>query len=222
MITFDDGYEGAFKNAIPLLIDMKIPSLHFLNMKPIIDHEPNIASKIEYLSLHSLNFKNFIFNKKIKNPIYDITPKIFNEYLKNNHLEKDKIEKYQGSLVDSDTLEKYSNNEFIYYGNHLYDHWNILNLTTQEIEKLYFKNREILKNYENFIDIFSFTHGVPIKNFSTGNLDQIWSFKPLYVFYSSGGISKYNDNTYDRTFLSLDDLKNKIFYFRKFRSKFIF
>tara|TARA_Y100000389_G_scaffold174875_1_gene185170 strand:- start:6566 stop:7477 length:912 start_codon:yes stop_codon:yes gene_type:complete len=222
IITFDDGYEGAFKYAIPYMIDRKIPSLHFLNMKPIINHEPNIVSKIEYLSLYSVNFKKFISKKNISNPIYEITPQIFDEYLKYNSIKNDEISKYQGNLVSSDTLEEYSDNEFVYYGNHLYDHWNIVNLSMQEIENYYFKNIELLKKYKNFIDIFSFTHGVPLKNFSKGNLDQIRSFKPSYVFYSSGGIKKYNDNTYDRTFLSLEDLNNKIFYFRKFRSNFIF
>ena len=222
LITFDDGYEGAFKNAIPFLIEKKIPSLHFLNMKPIKEKEPNIVSKIEYLSLNSSKFINYILKQKIKNPIYEVTPEIFNEFLKNNSLDIDKINKYQGNLVSLETLDKYSNNEFVYYGNHLYDHWNIINLNMEEIERFYFKNKEILNKYKNFIDIFSFTHGVPLKNFSKKNLDQILSFKPMYVFYSSGGIKKYNNNTYDRTFLSLEDLKNKIFYFRKFRSSFLF
>tara|TARA_B100001057_G_scaffold325109_1_gene325315 strand:+ start:80 stop:997 length:918 start_codon:yes stop_codon:yes gene_type:complete len=222
IITFDDGYEGVFKNAIPYMVERKIPSLHFLNMGPIINHEPNIVSKVEYLSIYSESFKDFIFKKNINNPIYEITPQIFDEYLKSNFVENDDINKYQGRLVSSDILEEYSNNEFVYYGNHLYDHWNIVNLSMKEIEKFYFKNREILKKYKNFLDIFSFTHGVPTKNFSKSNLDQIRSFKPSYVFYSSGGIKKYCYNTYDRTFLSLEDLNNKIFYFRKLRSNFIF
>ncbi len=222
LITFDDGYAGAFENAVPYLIKNRIPSLHFLNMKPIINKEPNIVSKIQYLNKNNKIFKKYLNKKKIKNPIYEINPKKFKNFDKKISLNNNKIIEYQGKLVSTNILKKYSNNDFVFYGNHLYDHWNMINLDIKEIKNLYFQNKRYLKKYKNFIDIFSFTHGIPHKNFSKKNLNQLLSFKPMYIFYSSGGNKKYNMKTFDRTFLTLEDLKNKIFYFRKFRSKFLF
>ena len=59
LITFDDGYLGTFKNAVPMMLEKKIPSIHFLNMGPILNHEPNIVSKIDYLSKYDQNFIKF-------------------------------------------------------------------------------------------------------------------------------------------------------------------
>ena len=222
LITFDDGYAGAFKNAVPYLIKNKIPSLHFLNMKPIINREPNIVSKIEYLKKNNKTFQSYLNKKKMIFPIYDMNPDKFKNFDNKMFIDSKKVIRYQGELVNSITLKKYSNNDFVFYGNHLYDHWNVINLDMKEIKKLYFQNKKYLKNYSNFIDIFSFTHGVPNKNFSKKNLNQLLSFKPKHIFYSSGGNKKYNMKTFDRTFLTVEELNNKIFYFRKFRSKFLF
>ena len=40
-----------------------------------------------------------------------------------------------------------------------------------------------LEKYKNYIDIFSFTHGVPGINFNKDNLSQIISYKPKFVFF---------------------------------------
>lgn len=222
LITFDDGYEGVFKNAIPYLLKNNIPSLHFLNMKPIIDNEPSIVSRIEFLKDKNRNFKKFLIENKIEDPIYEINPDIFKKFNESDLQDKNEIIEYQGKLVSTKVLRKYSNSDLIFYGNHLYDHWNIINLNMKNIRNFYFKNKNLLKRYKNFIDIFAFTHGIPLKNFSKKNLNQILSFKPMHIFYSSGGNKKYNSKTYDRTFLTKEDIKNKIFYFRKFRAKFLF
>ena len=45
-----------------------------------------------------------------------------------------------------------------------------------------------LEKYKNYIDIVSFTHGVPNINFNKNNLNQIISYNPLFIFFSGGGI----------------------------------
>ena len=104
-------------------------------------------------------------------------------------------------------------------GNHLYDHWNIINLNENEIKDFYFRNYEYLKKYNNFINYFSFTHGVPKINFNKKKLEQIRSFNPNYIFFSSGGIDFF-ENIYDRTFTTMIELNNKTYYYRKLRSKY--
>tara|TARA_Y100000588_G_C14019510_1_gene823587 strand:+ start:203 stop:637 length:435 start_codon:yes stop_codon:yes gene_type:complete len=142
--------------------------------------------------------------------------------MKNHKIEIDKIINYQGNLINEKILNQYSENNLVFLGNHMYDHWNIIKLDSEEIEYYYYKNLEILKKYKNFLNIFSFTHGIPNLNFSKKNLNQILSFKPLYIFYSSGGNKNHNNLIFDRTFSTNEEIENKIFYFRQLRSKYLF
>ena len=197
-----------------------MPSLHFLNMRPIIKNEPNIVSKIDYLCLTNKEFKNALKNINItKDEIYQVTPSIYENCSRHIRLDKDKVISYQGELVSEEILKKYTNDNLVFLGNHLYDHWNIINLNENEIKNYYFKNYEHLKKYNNFINYFAFTHGVPKNNFNKKNLDQIRSFNPSYIFFSSGGIDSFYENTYDRTFTTMIELHNKTYYYRKLRSK---
>ncbi len=219
LITFDDGYLGAFTNAIPILENHQMPSIHFLNMRPIIKKEPNIVSKVQYLCLKNKEFKNELLKINIiKDEIYQVTPSIYENCTRNISIDKNKIISYQGELVTEDLLCKYTNNNLVFLGNHLYDHWNIINLNENEIKDFYFRNYEYLKKYNNFINYFSFTHGVPKINFNKKNLEQIRSFNPNYIFFSSGGIDFF-ENIYDRTFTTMIELNNKTYYYRKLRSK---
>ena len=63
-----------------------------------------------------------------------------------------------------------------------------------------------LEKYKNYIDIVSFTHGVPNINFNKNNLNQIISYNPLFIFFS-GGIAQYNESIFDRTFTTYNERK---------------
>ena len=219
LITFDDGYYGSFKNGIPILNSLNIPSIHFLNCRPIIKHQPNIVSTIDYLCTHSTEFKKFIIDRSnIRScDFYQITPKIFKLFSENNKIITTDIQDYQGKIVTEEDLNNQQNNKLVFFGNHFYDHWNILHLSKYEIKNYYFKNKMYLEKYKNYIDIFSFTHGVPGINFNKDNLSQIISYKPKFVFFSGGGTMKYNNLVFDRTFTTYDEINNKIFFFRKFK-----
>ena len=100
LITFDDGYLGAFTNAIPILENHQMPSIHFLNMRPIIKKEPNIVSKVQYLCLKNKEFKNELLKINIiKDEIYQVTPSIYENCTRNISIDKNKIISYQGELV---------------------------------------------------------------------------------------------------------------------------
>jgi len=51
-------------------------------------------------------------------------------------------------------------NENVFYGNHLYEHWNYFSLSRDEFIEQYCKNKEILSQYNNYLDLFAFTNGV--------------------------------------------------------------
>ena len=48
----------------------------------------------------------------------------------------------------------------VFYGNHLYEHWNYFSLNRDEFIYQYSKNREELGQFKNHLDYFAFTNGM--------------------------------------------------------------
>ena len=100
---------GSFNNGIPLLESFNIPSIHFLNYRPIEKYEANIVSTIDYLCNYDENFKDFFIKQNIKFEkfnFYDLTPKIFKNFLCNYKIPIAQIKEYQGKIVDTEGLIK--------------------------------------------------------------------------------------------------------------------
>ncbi len=228
IITFDDGYFGVFKNALPYLEKKKIPSLHFLNMSPIIKREANIVSTIQYLEKFNIQFAKFLLNEGIKKPTYlNISPKIFNKYIDQfgqlSKIELNEIIKFQGPLVSKEQLEDWDKSKYIYYGNHLFDHWNTIALDNLELEVQYLENLKYLKRYNNFINFFAFTNGQPDTCFNINNLNIIKKMGPELVFAASSGQNDIlNKTLIDRLGVNPMDIDENIFFYKILRSFFNF
>ena len=228
VITFDDGYSGVFNNALPYLEKKKIPSLHFLNMYPIIEKKPNIVSTIQYLEKYNAQFQEFIFTENIKKPTYlEVSPKIFKKY--NNQfgqlseIELNKIMDFQGPLVNLKQLEDWDKSKYVYYGNHLFDHWNTITLDNINLEAQYLENFKYLKGYNNFINFFAFTNGQPNTCFDINNLNIIKKTGAELVFAASSGQNNtLNKTLVDRLGINSMDIDENIFFYRILRSFFNF
>lgn len=224
VITFDDGYLGVFKKALPYLEKKKIPSLHFLNMGPIINKKPNISSTIQYLEKYDRNFQKFLNKKKIIKPGYlSISPNIFNEFKNKfgriSSNTKYKIKKYQGNLVDQSQLQNWEKSSYVFYANHLYDHWNTITLDKSILKYVFFKNIRHLKKYKNFINFFAFTNGQPDTCFNFDNLKEIKNFDCDLIFAASSGQNKIKSKfLLDRFGISRYELNENIFFYRLLRS----
>ena len=161
IITFDDGYLGTFKNALPILKVLKIPSLIFLNIGHINKSKPFIPGLVTYLTHNSKKFIKFCEENKIKKPFYlYITTTQLRDYSEYNELPSlEEIEKYSGKFASMNDLNEWEN-ENVFYGNHLYEHWNYFSLSQEEFIDQYNKNKETLSQFNNHIDIFAFTNGI--------------------------------------------------------------
>ena len=163
MITFDDGFLGAFENALPILERMNIKAIIFLNMENVIEKNNMLPAKCEYLLSKCDNFKYFVNKNNIKYPVYlNINPSIMDDYHSAFGDEfKQEINIYQGALVDLSTL-KIWNKKNVYYGNHLYQHWNAPALSEGELVYQFKKNKYFLDKLPNSLNLFAFTYGKPI------------------------------------------------------------
>jgi len=219
IITFDDGFIGNFDFAIQYLISKKIPSISFLNLKPILEENPNIVSTVQYLRDNNINFKKFMEKYKLSHNVHlDITPKLFKSFILNNKkINLDPILLYQGRIVNLKTVIKFSSNEYVFYANHLYEHWNSNILSNIEFKYYYEKNFLELKKFNNSINFLSFPHGFLRKNY----LKIInKSYQPKKSFIYNNGINKNGFvNILNRISLnSLTEVKD-IFYYNILRDK---
>ena len=201
IITFDDGFLGTFQNGISYLESIKIPSVVFLNMLHIEQKTPMISAIGCYLENKSEIYCDTIKKINLRKPFHlNINPEIYKKIIQElPELNFEEINRYQGQFATSKTLRKFENSEYVFYGNHLYEHWNAPSLKLDEFIFQYEKNRIRLSNYKNHIDFFSFPNGQPNLCFSSNHLEKLIELGCKSVFYSSGSKKlNFNENIYDR------------------------
>ena len=182
LITFDDGFFGAYNNGIKFLIKNKIPSLMFLNMGHIINGSPIISAK-------AIFYKK-LFNKlKItKNEMLHLTinPRKLKEIEKKLGKNYDKeILIFQGKLADYKMVKEFAENKYVYYGNHLFDHWNSPALNNSEFIDNLKKNEEKLMHIDNSTNFFAFPNGI----YTNENIKTLKKLRFKKIFYSKGKIN---------------------------------
>ena len=213
LITFDDGFNGNFDFAIPQLVKRKIPSISFLNFRPIIKQEPNIVTTVQFLRNNNSNFKKFMKMNNLRYDVHlDITPKLFKSFILNNKkIELNRILIDQGKIVEYDTLNNFSNNEYVYFSNHMYEHWNCNKLSDNEVEYYYEKNFLELKKFNNFINFFAFPFGFYRKDFLK-NIKKDNQPKKLFTFYNGVNDNFFNQ-VLDRLYVkNLNEVGNTLYY----------
>lgn len=160
MITFDDGAKGYFDNAIPILKELNLPSLHFLNMEPILGGL-NWNGLVSYLIEADHSFKEYLLNQKVS--FSNINYASVAQYLKQTNKQKifDKAKNFHGPWASINDLEKCNNNKLVYFGNHLYNHYNAVTLKKNDLIFQYNENKKHIIKYNNFIEYFSYPYGQP-------------------------------------------------------------
>lgn len=162
LITFDDGMPGYFVNAVPILVRYKCPSVIFLNMAPL-DNEIFWSGLLAYLCNCDDDFIKWIKNKNdVKEPYILNCPNSYVEnYLEMNNRELiyQAARNYYGNFATREDLSVVAGNKLVYFGNHLYNHYNCATLTSDELHDAYSKNQIELAKYPNNIEIFSYPFG---------------------------------------------------------------
>jgi len=195
LITFDDGFHGAYHNGISYLNEHKIPSLMFLNMGCILDQKPlESALACYYSSKENLQEIFPGLNLEKNTPLHlSINPRMMEEYLSiKSYSDYEKINRYQGELATVSEIMSYTDSGFHTLGNHLYRHWNAEALSDEEFMHMFNENRERLSDSEYVVDFFAFPNGQPGSCFSQRHLSLLKEAGVKKIFYSSGGI---NDDT---------------------------
>ena len=194
LITFDDGEKQFFGKAIEILRDLNFPCLHFLNMEPIIGGL-NINGLVSYLINKDKRIFDYFNDDEIN--IQTITKKQITDFL--NYHDKQKIiqkaKAYHGNWASINDLEKCSKNKLVFFGNHLFNHYNSLNLNKDEIKFQFYENKKYLDKFNNSVNMFSYPYGQPKLFFNESTNNTIRNLGADYIFTANPiNFSKYNND----------------------------
>lgn len=188
LITFDDVFKGAFKNAAPILSKSELPAVFFLNYG---DMESGVlwSGLVCYLMKYNRQFKSELkknicnYKKKLSPLFLNVTPGFLENYSLIHQIDKKHVNDFIGEFATVEDLknctEKYKN---IYYGNHLFRHYNAATLSNQELIKAYKINEEKIKKLPNYVPFFSFPFGQPNTCYTNDSIKTIESCGASYIF----------------------------------------
>ena len=196
LITFDDGFFGAFEHALPVLDELEMPSVIFMNMQPQIERTPLLSALVVYLMENCKNFQKYIDLLGLKKPAHlSVTPEIMQQFRSKFDMpQMSEVIKFQGPLVDSETMKFWDQCKNVYYGNHLYDHWNAAAISQAELKRQYNLNDKALDDFRSSIKLFAFTNGKPNSCFSERDINTIVDLGAKKVFSSVQGCNKISSS----------------------------
>lgn len=150
VISFDDGYVGVKRNALPLLEDAKIPFICFVNIATVSGDVNSSA-----LAMYMAGSERRPVNWRESNPrFYSKAMKFLEESGRR------KVEEYQGPYLTSEELDSLSRNPLVTIGDHMFNHWYLDELTMQEFECELEKGQLKLRKLASYRPFFAAPHGV--------------------------------------------------------------
>lgn len=215
LVSFDDGMLGYFRNAVPIMTQMKIPSINFLNMDTI-EGDPSWAALATYLVEAEPGFQKMLEQRGLAAPVQvTVIPRaIVREYLASVS-EDDlfgRIREYSGPIATASDLAETQEDEYVYLGNHLANHYSALTLDPTELAAAYTSNQCRLNALTNARPLFAYPHG----RYRQGQNELLRSLGASVLFYSSEGINRdvsdpfYNRLSMDARMTCLADLVGQI------------
>lgn len=197
LVTFDDGFKGAFTQGAKLLDVAKVPAVVFMNMAMIQGHF-FWSGLVTYLCNYSTQFKQFITLKYGKPMATDFflyctnadVSEFFEKYGETGIL--DVANNYYGELASKQDLISSASGS-IYLGNHLFNHFNAVNLSPNDLIEQYLMNESALSEYSNHVPLFSYPFGQPVRcyNQETDKIITTLGAARIFTAYSLLNLDKY-------------------------------
>ena len=195
IITFDDGYRGTFENGLPVLERLGVPSIIFLNMQPILLGTPVLSAIACFLDQYEPDFAGFCRRSGLVAPFHlSLNPKVWEAYQREHVcVNLTAVQKFQGDFADSDALRRWDKHSLVSYGNHLFEHWNAVALSSEELKNQYLRNEAALASFAARVNLFAFTNGQPDTCFSKRDLALLQSMGVGRVFSTAGGVNQASE-----------------------------
>ncbi|MCR4322383.1 MAG: polysaccharide deacetylase family protein [Candidatus Brocadiaceae bacterium] len=196
LITFDDGFQSYFKNALPILEKHNVPSIIFLNMGHIRGTVfwPGL---IIYLCEKRKDFREYVKNaipvkdNKMKPLFLYCSRNLVDSYIeRTGESFEGNVAEFVGEIATEEDLIGAAENPMVFYGNHLLNHDIPALMSDEELLKSYLQNADFLKRYLNYRDMFSFPFGQPGTCYNEPQVRLILESGAKKVFSSTGRINR--------------------------------
>ena len=163
MITFDDGDRSYLKHASPILKKHNISSIIFLNME-VIKGNISWAGLVTYLANMNKEFKDYYIKKNSKindQSFLRFKKNMIESFLKKRNKSKiyKDIRKYSGNFLSLNDIKKLDKNRLVFFGNHLYNHYNAINISDETLKTQYIKNQKEIDKFNNSTELFAYPFG---------------------------------------------------------------
>lgn len=193
LITFDDGFRSYFTTALPILERHDCHSLIFLNMSPVMG-EVFWSGLICYLCRSVPDFMDYLRSelgdRMTPEPFLQCSPSLVEGYLAKADREAvyAAAREFYGEFATMADLEAASPGH-CHFGNHLFNHFNSVEMTPDELDAAYRQNREALEGFPNSTELFSYPFGQPERCYNERTNAQIRALGARLIFSATGKIS---------------------------------
>lgn len=169
LITFDDGWKGSFTNALPILTQLGMPSLHFLNGG--LWHGETLVSALAEM-LDSEPGAHLTLTPDAAGQAGDVAA----------------LQSYAGDFVDAEDLARWDGHALVRYGSHLWNHWNAAAQDDATLIDQYQRNEQALAGYKSHTRHFAWPNGQPHSCFSPAQVSVLAGLgaRPLYAAAGGG------------------------------------
>lgn len=146
LLTFDDSWDGIFRSAVPLLRSRSLPSLCFVNMATV-EGEPDLAAAFSYEDAWPQIPLTLAAGEKLTADVH-------------TRLGPDRaFRSYQGPTASPDDLDTAASKGYVWFGSHLYHHWDIRTITDELYADALARNDKALRRYPNRLPVMATPHG---------------------------------------------------------------
>jgi peptidoglycan/xylan/chitin deacetylase (PgdA/CDA1 family) len=167
LITFDDGLKGYFETALPILTQNNCPSLIFLNMEPV---EGGVfwSGLVTYICDIDPDFRKWLeesFPQLVGVSFLTIGEELVWQFVNSRPVGREKyleiVRDFHNGFANREMLEKAAGVPGVYFGSHLYNHFNAVQLSMENLKDSYVRNMNSLSRYKNVVPMFAYPFGQP-------------------------------------------------------------
>jgi peptidoglycan/xylan/chitin deacetylase (PgdA/CDA1 family) len=153
MISFDDAWAGVFRTALPILREHGLPSICFLNMGTVAG-DPDLAAVRRYEATYSDSALFSDTSALDRHGAERIVSAVRERYGPDGAFRR-----YQGETATSDDLASASATNSVWFGSHLYHHWDLRTIGADVYEDSLRANAAALAGFANSVAAFATPHG---------------------------------------------------------------
>jgi peptidoglycan/xylan/chitin deacetylase (PgdA/CDA1 family) len=150
LLTFDDAWAGVFRTALPILGELGLPALCFVNMGTVAG-DPDLAAVARYRALREGGGAPA---QKLDRS--DGARHV--EQARERLADDVRFQVFQGPTASPEDLAAAAERE-VWLGSHLYHHWDLRQIRSDLFEDSFERNRHALGDFTNAVPAFATPHG---------------------------------------------------------------